>query len=152
MLRGSIDCVKYVNTSTFITGGADDGTISLWTIDKRKPRHSQHAAHGTNNDGLAYWITSLSAPNNSDLFASASCSGEVILWSLLKQGNSSSFSSFKELKRIKVLGFVNCMNFIIKQDQLDLVIGTGQEHRLGRWWTDKKAKNSIFKFSIVSET
>lgn len=149
--RGSIDCVKYINTSTFVTGGADDGTLALWTIDKRKPRHSKHAAHGTSFSGQANWITSLAAPSNSDMFASGSNNNQIILWSLHRQGKSLIFTSFKEMKRIEATGFINSMNFLIKEESLSLIVCTSKEHRLGRWWTDKNAKNSILKFSLVPE-
>ena len=38
-------------------------------------------------------------------------------------------------------GFVNALKF--SQDGRYLIAGIGQEHRLGRWWRLKEAKNSI---------
>ena len=43
---------------------------------------------------------------------------------------------------IEVPGFVNSLKF--SEDGSTLVAGVGQEHRLGRWWRNAEAKNSIW--------
>ena len=39
------------------------------------------------------------------------------------------------------VGFVNSVRF--SSDGLQLVAAVGQEHRLGRWWRLKQARNSL---------
>ena len=39
-------------------------------------------------------------------------------------------------------GFVNSLQFSPQGDFL--LAGVGQEHRLGRWWTIKQAKNAVY--------
>ena len=39
------------------------------------------------------------------------------------------------------VGFVNALAF--SNDGNNLIAGIGQEHRLGRWWRLKKAKNCV---------
>ena len=48
-------------------------------------------------------------------------------------------------------GFVNSLKFSSNGEFL--VAGIGQEHKLGRWWSDKSSKNSvvIIKLSINKE-
>ncbi len=38
-------------------------------------------------------------------------------------------------------GFINSLMF--SHNGESLVVGVGQEHRLGRWWTDKSVKNTV---------
>ena len=42
---------------------------------------------------------------------------------------------------IPVQGFINALEFAPNGDFL--VVGVGQEHRLGRWWKIKEARNQI---------
>ena len=50
--------------------------------------------------------------------------------------------SIAEVSQIPMPGFVNSLDFS-QNGPLVLVAGLGQEHRLGRWWRDKKAKNKL---------
>ena len=47
------------------------------------------------------------------------------------------------------VGFVNSLKF--SSDGLQLLAGVGQEHRLGRWWRLKEAKNSLVVISLSRE-
>ena len=67
---------------------------------------------------------------------SGSRDGFIRLWKV-----SSSYRQMEEVNRIPVRGFVNSMAF--SADGARLVAAVGQEHRLGRWWTLKEAKNSV---------
>lgn len=43
--------------------------------------------------------------------------------------------------QIRVEGFINALQF--NEDATLLVAGVGQEHKYGRWWRIKGAKNSV---------
>ena len=68
--------------------------------------------------------------------AAGSCDGFIRLWKI-----SSSYRQIEEVNRIPVKGFVNSIAF--SADGSHLVAAVGKEHRLGRWWTLKEARNSV---------
>lgn len=67
---------------------------------------------------------------------SGSCDGYIRLWKC-----ANNFRKLEEIQKIPVSGFVNSLAFT--PDGNYLVAGVGQEHRLGRWWRLKEAKNSV---------
>ncbi|XP_065165035.1 U3 small nucleolar RNA-interacting protein 2-like [Atheta coriaria] len=139
---GSIDVVKLVNEETFVSGG-DNGTLSLWGVNKKKPTASIKSAHGideTNDQPL--WITALAALVNTDLVASGSYDGNIKLW---KVGDHS--KTLTHLMTIPVLGYVNSLAF--SNDGSKLIAAVGSEHRLGRWNVVKSAKNSLVVIELV---
>ena len=71
-----------------------------------------------------------------DLVASGSNDGLIRLWKC-----SNDFRKLEKIREIPVKGFVNSLAFT--PDGKSLVAGLGQEHRLGRWWRDKEAKNCV---------
>nr|XP_006630762.1 PREDICTED: U3 small nucleolar RNA-interacting protein 2 [Lepisosteus oculatus] len=137
--EGSIDCVQLVNEEHMITG-ADDGSVALWSVGRKKPLATVKQAHGCHGDKALeqpYWISSVAALQNSDTVASGSHNSKVQIW---KSGEG--FRSLQPLFSIPVVGFVNSLKFSSSGDFL--VAGVGQEHRLGRWWRIKEAKNGIY--------
>lgn len=137
----SIDCVAMINEEHSVSG-ADDGSLSIWNIHKKKPLVTIRNAHKIEKPELSdckeSWVTSVAAVRNSDLVASAgSCDACIRLWKC-----ENHFRSFKPHFTIPVNGFVNALAF--SQDGRFLVAGTGQEHRLGRWWRLKNAKNVLY--------
>ncbi|XP_071406836.1 U3 small nucleolar RNA-interacting protein 2 [Pithys albifrons albifrons] len=136
--QGSIDCIQLINEEHMVSG-ADDGSLALWGLTKKKPLALARQAHGMQDaQGLEepYWISAVAALRNSDLLATGSHSGSVKLW---KCGEG--FRKLDHLWDIPLVGFVNSLKFSASGDFL--VAGIGQEHRLGRWWRLKEAKNSI---------
>ncbi|XP_035615945.1 U3 small nucleolar RNA-interacting protein 2 [Oncorhynchus keta] len=137
--EGSIDCIQLINEEHMITG-ADDGSVSLWSVNKKKPLSTVKAAHGRHGDsGLEqpYWVAAVAALQNSDTVASGSHNSKVQLW---KCGQG--FRHLEPLFSIPVPGFVNSLKF--SSSGKFLVAGVGQEHRLGRWWRLKEAKNGLY--------
>lgn len=65
-----------------------------------------------------------------------SCDGHIRLWKTSKD-----YKQFEEMFSIPLKGFVNALEFSPTGDFL--VAGIGQEHRLGRWFSIKEAKNQI---------
>lgn len=132
---GSIDCVKLITEEIFLSCN-DNGSLCVWNVGKKKPISEQKLAHGVSSIGVANWISAIATLVNTDLIASGSCDGFIRVWKLER--------NFREIKlkfEIPVTGFVNSLAFT--SDGSSLIAGIGQEHRLGRWWRLKDAKNVI---------
>ncbi|KAG7494377.1 U3 small nucleolar RNA-interacting protein 2 isoform X1 [Solea senegalensis] len=141
--EGSIDCIQLINEEHMITG-ADDGSVALWSVNKKKPLCIVKQAHGCHGDVEAkqpHWVASVAALQNSDTVASGAsgCShnSQVQLW---KCGQN--YRGLQRLFSVPVSGFINSLKF--SSSGQFLVAGVGQEHRLGRWWRLKEAKNGIY--------
>lgn len=97
-LEGSIDRIAMVDEDMFITGG-DNGSLSLWTIHKKKPIYSLSLAHGADEPiqpeeasaetdpskrivprPSPRWITALTTIPYSDVVLSGSWDGVVRAW------------------------------------------------------------------------
>ncbi|CAF1635678.1 unnamed protein product [Adineta ricciae] len=151
--RGSIDCVALINDEHMVSGG-DDGCIALWSTGKRRPLYNLPRAHKfTSFDPLVipsslpddFWITALASLRYTDLLASGSFNGTIQLWK-----STPEFNHLIPLFTISQVGFVNDLKF--SSDGSYLVAGIGQEHRLGRWWTVKSAKNAVLIYKLDKHT
>ena len=104
---------------------------------RKKPICIIRNAHNDKKESAnIHWITSVAALSNSDLVATGSNNGFVRLWKC-----SDKFNKVTELFNIPVFGFVNDLRFT--ENGSHLVAAVGKEHKLGRWWTMKDAKNQI---------
>jgi ribosomal RNA-processing protein 9 len=151
--NGSIDAVKLINEENFLSAG-DDGVISTWNVNRKKPLFSVKNAHGSEKtpDGLGEnprWISAIAAWTNTDLVASGSSDGFIRLW---KCGER--FKSLTEVSQIPCPGWINSIQFS-HGNELNgkfLVVGIGKEHKLGRWFENiKEAKNSIVIIPLCSK-
>ncbi|KAI9031631.1 WD40-repeat-containing domain protein [Phycomyces nitens] len=143
--EGSIDCLAQLDEDMFVTGG-DSGTLSLWDINRKKPTFSFAAAHGlkvaeSESEGdikTPYWITALASLRYSDLLVSGSWDGFVRVWKLSKDNKN-----ITQVGQIPVKGVVNSIQIktVFPSNRTLLVIGVGQELRLGRWVRLKGVKN-----------
>lgn len=77
------------------------------------------------------------------LVASGSCNSEIRLWNLIK---SSGKFDLKLVQTLDCPGFVNDLRFT--RDGKRLVAACGREHRFGRWWVLKSARNSMLVFDV----
>ncbi|WVR04847.1 hypothetical protein IAU60_001859 [Kwoniella sp. DSM 27419] len=171
-VEGSIDCVCMLDDQHFLSGG-DSGSLSLWSTQKKKPIFTQAFAHGLTDlaDSEEFpmpgprWITSLATLRGTNLFASGSYDGHIRLWAL-----DESMKSFSPLQgTIPTTGFVNALQILSfptgtitpsslvsseetpetvtegkkAKSEIYLVAAVSQEPRLGRWMTDKSAKNGV---------
>lgn len=136
----SVDCVCMINEQHFVSGG-DDGSLCLWTALKKKPTFVVHQAHGA-RDGSPLWLTALTALRCTDLVASGSSSGEVKLWS-----SGDNCKKLTEIASIPLVGFINKLVFSSSGSRL--IAAVGQEHRLGRWWNLREAKNCVAVLPLV---
>ena len=99
-MEGSIDRVAMVDEEMFITG-SDNGGISLWTLQKKKPLFTIPLAHGLDppltpeeasaeeipdpkvpGPPLPRWITALATVPYSDLIVSGSWDGWIRVWKI----------------------------------------------------------------------
>ncbi|XP_062537695.1 U3 small nucleolar RNA-interacting protein 2 [Armigeres subalbatus] len=137
----SIECVKLIGDEHFLSCGTD-GSLSVWSSGKKKPMHTVPLAHGKTTNGEANWITAIASLLNTDVIASGSCDGFVRVWRLVGAGKT-----IEPLMEIPVEGFVNALTF--SNDGKQLIVCVGQEHRLGRWWTLKQAKNRTVVIPLI---
>ncbi|XP_031626257.1 U3 small nucleolar RNA-interacting protein 2 [Contarinia nasturtii] len=142
---GSIDIVKLINEENFISAG-DDGTLCLWSAMKKKALCSKELAHGKSDENdQANWISAVATLINTDIIASGSCDGVIRLWKL-----GENYREMSLLFEVPVRGFVNSLAFT--NDGTKLIAAVGQEHRLGRWWRIKEAKNSIIVIPLLKKS
>jgi ribosomal RNA-processing protein 9 len=140
--KGTIDCVKMMTEDTYLSGG-QDGTLNLWKDTQKKPVAYAHAAHGEEIKGSPRWITSVASVKMSDLAASGSYDGYVRLWNV----NASENRTLTPHLVLPCDGFVNSLAMSTSL----VVAGTGQEHRLGRWWRTKGNINKIVVWRLPEE-
>ncbi|CAI9737310.1 small nucleolar RNA-interacting 2 [Octopus vulgaris] len=138
--KGSIDCISLINDSCFISGG-DDNCLCLWNVAKKKPVAVCVKAHSGAKDGVntvagENWISSVAAMQHTDLVASGSKDGFLRFW---KCGQG--FKNLKSLFAVQIPGFINSIQF--SKDGSFVAAGVGQEHKSGRWWRIKEAKNAV---------
>lgn len=138
----SIDTVCSVNDQRFVSGG-DDGSICLWHLNKKRPTAVAKWAHGQGL-GVESWISTLCAVRNSDLAISGAGDAKVRLW------RCEDIPKLVEVNNIDFgLGFVNGLSVSKKGNVL--AVAVGNEHRLGRWSTVRRAKNAIHFVSLPVE-
>ncbi|KAJ1676885.1 pre-rRNA processing protein [Spiromyces aspiralis] len=161
LIEGSLDVVAMLDENTFVTGG-DSGAISLWHKSRKKPIFTQHLAHGVDEqqqqqqqDALnPCWITALATLPLSDMFVSGSWDGWVRVWKLVRDKRQ----SFELVNAIKVPGFVNSIDLFedheskgrgdtkvlsVEPNNVCMVLGIGQEPRMGRWARTKETRNHV---------
>lgn len=140
--KGNIDNVKLINEEHFITSG-DDGQICVWSTMRKKPMAFVNEAHGVNPmNSEPNWITALASYLNTDLVASGSHDGFIKVWKL-----DNNFKLFKLLFTIPLVGFINSIKFT--SDGTKLLVAVGREYKLGRWITEKTAKNGIYVIPLL---
>ncbi len=138
IFRGHASAIDAVAMSTeeWFCGGGEDGAVSLWKVQKKKPSAMQRYAHGKDANGIANWVSSVAALPHSDLIASGSCDGMVRLWRCGREN-----AQVEQVREVPVAGFINALCFA--SSGKFLVVGVGQEHRLGRWQRDARARNAV---------
>uniref|UniRef100_A0A665TQ70 U3 small nucleolar RNA-interacting protein 2 n=1 Tax=Echeneis naucrates TaxID=173247 RepID=A0A665TQ70_ECHNA len=122
--EGSIDCIQLINEEHMITG-ADDGTEPFFTVFVNKTCIYLNCSYNA----------FLSMHNC--FFNIGSHNSQVQLWKCTQN-----YRGLEPLFNVPVSGFVNSLKF--SNSGQFLAAGVGQEHRLGRWWRLKEAKNGIY--------
>lgn len=143
---GSIECVRLIGDEHFISC-TTSGSLSVWSSGKKKPLNTVTNAHGVGSNGESNWISAIATLLNTDVIASGSCDGFVRVWKLV-----GSNKEIKPMFEIPVEGFINALAFT--HDGNQLIVCVGQEHKMGRWWTQKQAKNRtlVIPLSVTNES
>lgn len=137
----SIDNIALLNEEHWVTTG-EDGHLAVWGIQKKKPLVMVQQCHGKDPvNGDPNWVSALATKHNSDTVVTGSRDGLVRVWSV-----GEGFRTVVQVGEVKIVGFINCL--AISPCGAWLVAGTGQEHRLGRWWRDTTAKNRLYVLPI----
>mmetsp|Transcript_28538 Transcript_28538/g.71728 ORF Transcript_28538/g.71728 Transcript_28538/m.71728 type:complete len:535 (-) Transcript_28538:703-2307(-) len=143
----SIDALAMLNESNWVSG-SEDGSLRLWSVSKKRPTFTYPTAHHLESPRLigpaTPWITALAARTNTDLAVSGSDDGYVRFWRC-----SIPEKRISPLFRAPLRGVVNSLAF--SNSGRFVVAGVGQEHRLGRWWTDKVARNRLYVIPLPDE-
>lgn len=147
--EGSIDCVSMIDDSHFVTG-SDNGNISLWSLNKKKPLFTKRLSHGLqpeikstnasaeNDETLAnlqkpepqpFWITCIYAIPYSDIFITGSWDGTLKIWKL-----DETLRNFDLLETVEVNGIVSNIACFEDEENNQLRIYTtlSKEHKFAR--------------------
>ena len=128
-----IDCVAQLNADAFVSG-SQDGSLALWSTMRKKPLAMVDAAHGEAAWGGACWMSALTTLPFSDVAISGACDGALRFWHC-----SEAARSVQQVMSVPLAGFVN--GLAVAPSGRFLVAAVGQEHRLGRWFSVREAKN-----------
>ena len=140
----SADCVSAVSDGWFLSGH-DDGHLSLWNVDKKRPVGTVESAHGHAADtSLPRGITAVDALAGSDVAVTGSSDGYARFWNVKTDDYDNDERGLEPLGRIPLHGFIN--GIALGPRARFCVAAIGQEPRLGRWERVAKAKN---RFAIV---
>lgn len=135
----SLDSIAMLSEHRFVSGG-DDGTVCLWQMNKKKPLSTISNAHGSGL-GCDTWISAMAAFRSTDLVVSGAGDGMLRFWKC---------EDVPKLKSVGSLnvgpGFVN--GIAVGHHHRIIATAIGTEHRLGRWASVKKAKNSVQFISL----
>lgn len=133
-----------MNENICISGG-DGGNICLWSSLKKKPVFTLPEAHGVDpNSNTPNWVLSIATYLHTDLFASGSFNGTINFYKCDER-----MKSFEKFMDVKVEGNINALAFT--NDGEYLIVGVGQEHRIGRWHTKKSVKNCIILIPLIKK-
>lgn len=148
----SVDCVKFIDESHFVSG-AEDGMIKLWNTRKKKPVFQIDAAECHNKN----WITAIGRLENSDVFATGA-KGDIKIWKI--DTKTKKIAHVAKI-RLEKGGHVNSLCFSqietlsetqeTRTLQVKLVAAVGSEYRLGRWNAVPGVKGSLITYLFEFE-
>ena len=111
--EGSIDAVAMIDDHHFVSG-SDSGSLSLWSVAKKKPLCTVPVTHGWDvrhaGEGprrLPRGITSIACLPYGDVFATGSWGGNIRLWALDRE-----LRSFTPLHTLPAKGFVTSLQLL----------------------------------------
>ena len=179
--EGSTDRVTCVDDDTFLTA-SDNGSISLWNVNKKKPVFTYPLAHGlqpapaitelsaeTNpiekdvfQAPQPRWVTALRAIPYSNVFVTGSWDGYIRAWRL--SSDKRRIEPLGPLEHVqdemvtsrRVEGVINDLAIADRGDRgrdgVLVVAAVGKEPRLGRWRDIAGAKSCMALFNIPRKT
>lgn len=153
--EGSLECVSMIDNIHFVTG-SDNGNISFWSIQRKKPIYIKYQAHGLQDkltpeqysgdkDYISrggevprpqpYWITAVYAIPYSDIFITGSWNGVIKVWQVDK--TLKNFTLKYNLHGAKgIITKIDAAEIqLSKKAPISIAIfaTVSKEHRLGRW-------------------
>jgi len=140
---GSAECISAIQDGWFVTGH-DDGRLSLWKEEKKRPvGNAVVAAHGHNGgkSGVTRSIMCCDAVGLSDVLATGSNDGYLRLW---RVSTAEKGAGITPLDTVPIHGHIN--SIAMGPGGKFCVAAVGQEPRLGRWDRVPRAKN---RFAII---
>ena len=156
--EGSIDRVAMIDEETFVTG-ADNGSLSLWTMHKKKPVFTLPLVHGLDpalKPEEAYaeqnpdprvpsppqprWITALATVPYSDLIVSGSWDGWIRVWKISE-----------DKRRIEAVGTVGRAQLVEEGPDVVMEEPTDKEHQEGAHGNHKPAEEEQIVKGIVND-
>ncbi|KAK9390422.1 WD40-repeat-containing domain protein [Lipomyces mesembrius] len=179
-VEGSIDAVAMVDHHIFVTG-SDNGTLSLWTLQRKKPVYTVHLAHGLDMQltpekytaekvqfpappkQQPRWITCLVALEYADIVVSGSWNS-VKVWRVVVQdserldvdgaatGGKRKQYSLDFVAEFKLPGVVNGVTILENgKDEIRICAAVGRELRGGRWM-QRDAKNGVHVLTVKKKS
>ncbi|CAA9995065.1 unnamed protein product [Nesidiocoris tenuis] len=157
--RAAVTGLAFCRNAQNLYSASADKTVKVWSVTERAYVETLFGhqapissldflakdripnAHRIDSSGESRWIVSVACVTNTEIFASGSSDGFVRLWKC-----DDNYRGATELASVPVAGFVNALAFT--PDGQNLLIGVGQEHRLGRWSRIKEAKNSLLLLRV----
>lgn len=153
------DTITVVKDNSFVTGH-QDGSVALWSTEKKRAVATISQAHGAVRDNeLGRGIVSINCVKGSDLIATGSSDGYLRFWKISPGGSSGAGSngttkkenrggSLDTVGAIPIHGFINAI--AISTRAKFCIVAAGQEHRCGRWERVPRAKNRIAMIPLVA--
>mmetsp|Transcript_27984 Transcript_27984/g.62292 ORF Transcript_27984/g.62292 Transcript_27984/m.62292 type:complete len:581 (+) Transcript_27984:46-1788(+) len=122
----SADCVCAANDNWFLSGH-EDGNLSLWSVDKKRPVGTVQLAHGlTDRTSLPRGITAVDVLPSSDVAVTGSFDGYARFWNV-RTGDGEE-RGLESIGRVPLHGYVN--DLALGPRARFLVAAGGQEPRL----------------------
>ena len=118
---------------------ADDGDDCRKAVDVDVVDEDAEGAGSVGGD-VASWVTSIAVCRGTDTIASGAGNGIIKLWKVIETAPNGR-KAMECIGGFAVRGFVNSLQFS-RTGRL-LVVGVGQEPRMGRWAKDAKARNGV---------
>eukprot|EP00522_Entomoneis_paludosa_P016318 CAMPEP_0172444308 /NCGR_PEP_ID=MMETSP1065-20121228/4367_1 /TAXON_ID=265537 /ORGANISM="Amphiprora paludosa, Strain CCMP125" /LENGTH=518 /DNA_ID=CAMNT_0013194791 /DNA_START=16 /DNA_END=1572 /DNA_ORIENTATION=- len=135
------ESVSIVKDGWFLTGH-EDGQLSLWSTEKKKPVFSLSETHGKTAEDINRSVVSVAASKRSDLALTGSSDGYVRLWRIRTAASKAEGRDILEIEqKIPIHGYVN--SIAIGPQAKFALLAVGNEHRSGRWNPVKRAKNRL---------
>jgi ribosomal RNA-processing protein 9 len=157
-MEGSLDCCGHIDEDHFVSGG-DSGTLSVWSITRKKPVFNLNLAHGINPENLQpYPILSIAICPYTDVVITGSYSGAVKFWKINTQGKF----NVEELISYEVEGYINGISICMsnespkadlegKTPEFTALLAVGRHFSHGRWNFEKFGRNGFQKIVVPLE-
>ena len=134
------EAVSIVKDDWFLTGH-EDGQLSLWSTEKKKPLFSWEEAHGKGDHDINRSVVSVAALRRSDLAMSGSFEGYLRLWRIRTGASKADGRDLSHVAKVPIHGYIN--GIAIGPHAKFALLAVGNEHRVGRWNTVPRARNRL---------